>query len=79
MGTEDNFRLLLGRTATDRTIKLAAAAIDTLEAAGAPKEVVNLVIDAIEAWHAQQYEFREGTVEQIRDDSGLSPKKPGRR
>jgi hypothetical protein len=64
--TADNFRSLLGRTATERTIELAATAIDTLTAAGASKEVIGFVIDAISAWDDTQYQNREQAIEELK-------------
>jgi hypothetical protein len=69
MTTADNFRHLLGPTATDRTIQLAVSAIDLLTTAGASKEVIQFVIDAIAVWDADQYEQREPTIEELKPKS----------
>jgi hypothetical protein len=61
---------MLSSAATERMIQLASTAVDTLERAGAAREVIQLVIDAIAALDAQQYADREDTISRTWPGSG---------
>jgi hypothetical protein len=53
---------------------MAAEAVYLLQVGGASEEIVGLVIDAIAAWEAENYQNRAETIAQLRSDSSSTDK-----
>jgi hypothetical protein len=69
---EDNckaFRSFLGDCASNRTVCLAATAMDALDALGVPEEIKHPLASAIREWEAQRYQKREARIRQLEKDA----------